>query len=239
MKIEFITNNKLALDYYPPIPAKKMIPDWYKDMDLYVNGKGNFNAKTMVEENNQTPFTIKGCIPVRDYLTSGYIIRANADILITPEIFENGNAGYWWKSLGTRIESHSHSQCPIHINNKKNDYFKIINPFAIKTPKGYSCYFYQPEFFMENRFKLFPAIVDTDGYNMQPVNFPGLITAKESFTIKAGDPIMAVFPFKRDDWQSEVRMETEQENKNGQNNVLFMYIEKAYSRLFNVKKNFD
>lgn len=241
MKIEFITNNELALEYFPPLPAKKMIPDWYKDMTLDIEGVNGYDAKQMVQEDNKTSYTIKGCVPVLDYLTHGYIIRANADILITPDYSQEHNMqGFWWKSFGSEVESHTHKQCPIHINNKKNDYFKWMNPFAIKTPKGYSCYFYQPEFFMETKYKLFPAIVDTDNYNIQPIHFPGVILSNESFLIKAGDPIMAVFPFKRESWESEVRLLTDKENKKLQSgNPLYMFYNRAYKKMFHVKKNFD
>lgn len=241
MIIEFITNNKLALKYFPPVPAKKMLPEWYKNTPLIIEGINPNDAKQMVQENNQTNFTIKGCVPVLDYLTNGYIIRADADILITPENFDNSEtAGFWWKSFGGKLETHTHRQCPIHINNKKNDYFKWVNSFAVKTPKGYSCYFYQPELFMENKFKLFPAIVDTDGYNMQPIHFPGVILTKDSFMIKAGDPIMVVFPFKRDDWQSKIRLFNKKENNQlNAGNPIYMFFSRGYKRLFNVKKNFD
>ena len=238
MNIEFKTNNKIALEYFKPIPSKKLMPNWYKNMPTSIEGLDGLNAKSMIEKKADSHFTIKGCVPVQDYITSGYIITAHADVLITPDyIQETETKVYWWKSQGTKIESHNHAQCPIKINNVKNDYFKWVNPWAIKLPKGYSCYYYQPEFFMETRYKLFPAIVDNDGYDIQPVNFPGVILTNETFTIKAGDPIMAVFPFKRDNWTSKF-IELNQKDME-KPNLFFTYLERAYKNLFWNKKSYD
>ena len=237
MKIQFTTNNKLAELDFKPIPSKKFIPEWYKNMSLHLEGMDKSNAKELVSSNAKTTFTIKGCTPVLDYITSGYILISHSDILITPEISEDKKSkSYWWRSNTSEIESHGHQQCPVKINNFKNEYFKFINPWSIKTPKGYSCLFYQPEYFMETKYKLLPAIVDTDGY-IEPVNFPGVILSNESFTIKAGDPIMAVFPFKRDDWESEIRLKTEEEMQ--QPNRVMSYLERGYKNLFHNRKSYD
>lgn len=237
MKIEFTTDNKLAELDFKPIPSKKFIPEWYKNMPLHIEGLDKNNAKELITTDSKTSFTIKGCQPVLDYITNGYILISHSDILITPEIYEDKESkGYWWRSNATEIKSHGHAQCPIKINNYKNEYFKFINAWSIKTPKGYSCLFYQPEYFMETRYKLLPAIVDTDGYT-EPVNFPGIILSDESFTIKAGDPIMAVFPFKRDDWKSEIRLKTEEEMQ--QPNRIMSYLERGYKNLFHNRKSYD
>jgi hypothetical protein len=237
MKIEFITNNAMALEYFKPIPAKKMIPEWYKKLPLNVEGMG-LDAKKMVQMESKTPFSIKGCIPVRDYITSGYILIAHADLLITPEyIQETDTKIFWWRSEGTSVETHGHSQCPVKMHGFKNQYIKFMNPWAIKTPKGYSCLFYQPEYFMENRYQLFPAIVDTDKYDFNPINFPGVLISNESFIVKAGEPIMAVFPFKRDNWSSNIKAITKKEMEKP--NKFYASFLKSYKNLFWNRKNYD
>lgn len=238
MKIKFKTDNKLALKHFAPIPSKKLMPEWYKNMPLEIEGSKIDDAKHMVQSESKTAFSIKGCVPVQDYLTNGYIIVAHADILITPEyIQETDSKTFWWKSQGTSVQFHAHSQCPVKMHGYSNQYVKFLNSWAIETPKGYSCYFYQPEFFMENRYQLFPAIVDTDGYNIQPVNFPGVIISDKSFTIKAGEPIMAVFPFKRENWKSEISYIEEKDKDDG--NLFHSKLFRAYKDLFWNKKSYD
>jgi hypothetical protein len=234
MQIEFKTNNLMALEF-PPVPAKKMIPEWYKDVpehvidDSLVNDAGYIHMNQIISTK-----TIKSCVPVLDYLTSGYIIRAHAEMLITPKTVD-GLSTYAYISADGKLEAHSHSQCPVSIDNQKKFYMKYINQWMIKVPKGYSCLFYQPSFFMEKKFTLFPAIVDCDVFD-DVVNFPGYINAQESFYINPGDPIMAVFPFKRDDWSMTARIMTDKEKQTP--SKTWNYLRNKYKRVFHHKKTY-
>lgn len=233
MNIEFITSNALAMNY-PPVAAKKMIPDWYKEIPEYcVDEKHLHDAKYHLDNEIFATKTIKGCIPVLDYLTSGYIIRAHSQILITPEMISPENRTFWWKTSDTDLSSHGHDQCPIKINGVRNIYLKYQNCWHVKVPNGYSCLFYQPKFFLEERYSLLPAIVDCDVYDTL-VSFPGYLKTNDPFYINPGDPIMAVFPFKRDDWSSSVRMFTEEEQKKP--TKLSHYLHTKYKQLFHRKK---
>jgi hypothetical protein len=235
MNIEFVTNNSLALDY-APIPAKKMLPDWYKNLSDHCVDKEYINDAYYhhVNEISSTK-TIRGCVPVLDYLTSGYIIRAHSQLLITPKLIDVDLESFWWKSSNTVLDTHNHIQCPIKIDGVKKTYMKYENCWGIKLPKGYSCLFYQPHYFLEKRFVLFPAIVDCDEYN-NPVSFSGYMSSKESFYINPGDPIVAVFPFKRDDWTSNARLLTEEEQKRP--NKLMHYLHTRYKKVFHKKKSY-
>jgi len=210
-KIQFLTNKELLKDYYPPIPIKKLIPDWYKNLNKYQVDKALANDVKYLVENNASslPLTSKSCVPLRDYITSGYVIRLATDILISQEGInpETGQSAWLWYCANrefAEINAHDFGQLPVELNGKKNTYIKFDQFWGVKTPKGYSCLFYQPEMFFETRFKLLPAIVDTDTYN-SPINFPGLITSTEtSFKIEAGTPLMVVLPFKREEWKMEL-----------------------------------
>jgi hypothetical protein len=57
---------------------------------------------------------------------------------------------------------------------------------------------------MNEGLELFSAIVDTDTYDSE-ILFPGYIsTGVSDVNIPPGTPLMTVFPFKRDSWESEV-----------------------------------
>jgi hypothetical protein len=235
MLIEFKSESALALNY-PPVPAKKMVPEWYKELsehnidEQYIN-----DAEYLYQNNIKTTKTIKGCIPVQDYLTSGYIIRAHSEILVTPKQFQDYSA-YSYMTAETKIDAHRYEQCPVKINNAKNIYMMYINCWRIKVPAVYSCLFYQPKFFLEERYTLFPAIVDCDVFD-SVVNFPGYVNSKESFYIKPGDPVMAVFPFKRDAWESSVSLLSDEEKKIP--SKTFHYLHTRYKRVFHKKKNYS
>ena len=238
-KIQFITNIESAKDFFPPVPIKRIIPNWYKNLSRYEVDKNLAFDSTFIINNkfNSVPHTSKSCIPMRDYLTSGYVIRAQADVLMKQEgVDEQTGVTVWsWFTPETallNIGTHRYAQLPIELNNKKNSYFKFNPCWAIKTPKGYSCLFYQPELFFENRFKLFPGIVDTDTYN-SPVNYPGLITStEETFKIEAGTPLVAVFPFKRETWKMDV-------STTDKPFVQPFMVQSWYKKLFHSKKSYD
>lgn len=230
MKIKFSTDNKVALELFPPIPAKKLLPDWYKKAPLHV-------CELDANMNGGTNFSVKGCLPLQDYITHGYILRAPHDVILTPCMRGDTHTFNWRIPTGS-FGIHPHEQCPTQMQNRKNDYIKVMSCWSVETPRGYSSYFYQPEYFLEERFRLFPGIVDTDDYNANsscdPVHFPGVLLAKETIVLEAGTPLMVVFPFKREEWVSNVELHEPIRHK-----TVSAFISRGYKKLFHKLKNFD
>ena len=227
MKIRFSTANDIALELFPPKPVKSVIPEWYKNTPHTIFDPKNANA---YEGNPQmTPYTVTSCIPVRDYMTSGYVILNDVDRVITP-LEDRDPVDFSDHSPIGPMMFHPHAQCPVKIQGRDRHYFKVPNPWDINTPRGYSCLFYQPAYLFESRFQMLPAIVDTDRYNM-PINFIGAITSPESFVLEAGTPLMVVFPFKRDEWESEVKLQSPKHDR-----LRLVYLNKIYQRFFHNKK---
>lgn len=198
---------------FQPKPASKVIPEWYKNMDSYLNDKKEPNG------NAQTNATIKRCMPVFDAIISGYIIQTPVDIWVKQnqhppkeirltdsfdEISSKTQPFYEWSNLDM-ISFHPIEQAPTHPNNNghSESYPKLMNPWSIKTPPGYSCLFVQP-FHRESPFTIFPGIVDTDTYDA-PVQFPFVLNKPSDFSglIPAGTPMAQVIPFKRESWQMQ------------------------------------
>jgi hypothetical protein len=232
MDIKFITDDALAAEHFPPLPANKAIPEWYKNLPRYINPGADITSVVMGQTNNRIPQTVKACVPVQDYLTSGYIIRAVADLVVTPTKDDGVNT-WGWSSSQPVCDAHLHKQCPIEIKNEKNHYIKVQNAWVVKTPPGYSCYFYQPEFFFNENIKFFPGVVDTDTYP-EPVNFSGFLTTKESFIIKAGDPLMVVFPFKRENWTHRL-----EQAPGPFGSVISRVFERGYKMFFHKQKRYN
>lgn len=207
-KIIKFTNTIGTDDIFPPEPASRSIPEWYKKLDSYVGGE-----KKVI--NHQTTATIKKCMPVFDSISSGYIIRSQADIFVTQEPNEDGLMipYYEWPNLGM-IEFHAIVQNPTHPLRRDlpelSSYPKWINPWSISTEPGYSCLFVQP-FHRESVFTIFPGVVDTDKY-ISCVNFPFVLN-DWSFEglIPAGTPIAQVIPFKRDSFEMVLGDESDKE----------------------------
>jgi hypothetical protein len=232
MKIKFYQTTPLA-KLFPPVPCAKVIPHWYKKMDAEVA-----NVQKLAFANN---LSVKRCVPVLDYMTSGYIIKNYTDILVKKSWSdENGEElSLDFKQVGDQspVDFHSASQMPLEINNHKKKIGKFTGVWGIETPPGYSCLFYQPEYLREERFKIFPGIVDTDQYT-DPIGFPFVFNNEyktEEYVIEAGTPIACVLPFKREKWTHEI-LEHDKDNKTS---ILMQTIwNNAYRRFMHSKKEY-
>ena len=199
MKQIIFTNTFGVPNDYTPKPASSFIPNWYKDLESYLNGKKKPTG------NGKSAATVKKCMPVFDSLTSGYIIVSPADVYVSQK---NNEPYYEWANFGL-IDFHPMEQAPSHPKRNGLPAFpKWINPWAIKTPKGYSTLFIQP-MHRESVFTILPGVVDTDKYTA-PVNFPFTLNDPTfEGLIPAGTPIAQVIPIKRENWKMGIGSEAE------------------------------
>lgn len=187
---------------HPPKPASQCIPDWYKDMESYVD-----NKKIPAAEGASNA-TIKRCMPVFDSITSGYILFTFADVWITqkPYVTDSGEERvgpfYEWPSF-IPIEWHPVDQAPNHPLAQVNPYPKWMNPWSIKTPPGYSTMIVSPVH-RDLPFTLLSGVVDTDLYTA-PINFPFVLNDLNfEGLIPSGTPMAQVIPFKREIWEMNI-----------------------------------
>jgi|LakMenEpi03Aug12_release.lakeMendotaPanAssembly.Ray.scaffolds.fasta_scaffold157930_5 hypothetical protein len=197
-KIEFIADTKEMLEVLEkPYPAIDKLPDWFSNIPSYIGGvKG-------LDEFNDPTATIKKCMPVFDSMTAGYHIPTHTDIWIENEGPENITIKWAWDTLEV-VEIHKQEQLqsyPIPHGYYATS-FKFLNPWIIKTEKGWSSLFTHPLHYDDLPFKCLPAIVDTDKYPSQ-VNFIFFLKKTFSGLIQKGTPMMQVIPFKRENFKSE------------------------------------
>ena len=210
-EIEFSSHE----DYYSqgedfPKPIKLNIPDWFKKL-----------------EHNLFFKTVKGCMPFLDTLTTGYLLSLPQDFYLNhnmdnKDANENIIKDSYQKfglheftailkakfvNLNSGLENHPVSQMegsPLIEKNKNLPFYKILNPWRIKTPKGYSCLFLPPLNNSDDRFSIIPGIVDTDCFENE-INFPIVINGDKYPTletiIKKGTPYVQIIPFKRESWK--------------------------------------
>ena len=222
--IEFSTHE----DYYNnkedfPIPVKLNIPEWYKKLDHTLEDK-----------------TVKGCMPFLDTLTSGYLLKIPQDFNVRHNINNKNEKGEEFKdsfqtfglhdqsqilhaksiNLNSGFDTHSIKQVegsPFIERNKNLPFYKILNPWKIKTPKGYSCLFVPPLNNPDDRFSIIPGIVDTDTFPNE-INFPIVINGDKfpvlETTIKKGTSYVQVIPFKRDSWKMSLQPRKQKEIQN-------------------------
>jgi len=183
-----------------PVPAKKLIPEWYKEQSKYIDSKkemldsGLFNS------------TIKACMPVFDVMTAGYIIKTPVDLNI--EIDKSLNVPKISWSINNFIPIEEHGIKQLDKFNIKDEYhtiaYKFLNNWMVKTPKGYSSIFMTPVFRNDLPFFCLPGIVDTDTHP-RAVNFPFFLRKDFEGIIYKGTPLMQIIPFKREEWTHKIK----------------------------------
>lgn len=208
---------------YAPKPAIHFIPDWYKKIE----------ARFPKEQTPDSQTTIKRCIPVLDAMTAGYIIVSPCDVYVT---IKEGEPNYH-SSIPNLIQFHPRKQAYTHPLVQDLPFPKWMNPWAIKTPKGYSCLFTPPMHNPNSHFVILEGIVDTDNY-FSSVNFP-FVSKKPTteFMIPAGTPIAQIIPFKRDKWESELSEDTKELQKIDR--YLFSQFFDRYKRMFWERKSYS
>ena len=229
-KIRFITGDPHVEKYFPPTPMSKARPDWYNKLGGWLG-----------EPHNSWP-TIKKCMPVYDYITGGYMIYnpVEMEIVRTPKD-ENPDIKRFmrrypmaWDKQDPQ-EGHDYSQCPVAHRGEEQDYVTFSVPWRIETPPGYSCIIMAPFYHHEQRFTVFPGIVDTDTIDVPWSNWPGTVQ-KDRVTIEPGCPLVQVIPFKREEWAMEVEYT---EKANNRDTGLKFWLGNAYARMFHRKKKWN
>ena len=199
-----------------PIPTKLNIPEWYKKLNHTILNK-----------------TVKGCMPFLDSLTAGYLLKMPQDFYVRHNVLNEKNEKDSFQTFGlydqsqllhtqfinlnSALDVHSTKQLdgsPLIDKNKNLPFYKILNPWKIKTPKGYSCLFVPPLNNSDDRFSIIPGIVDTDTFPNE-INFPIIINGDKypilEDTIKKGTPYVQVIPFKRDSWKMSLKSKKQKE----------------------------
>jgi hypothetical protein len=221
MSKQITFTNGFGFDFFPPKPAIKDVPEWYKNTPEYVGDQG----KKFID--NLTPHTIKKCMPVFDAMTAGYILYTQVDVQVTNE---PGIKKFDWPSQDP-IGYHPIEQAPLHPAKNKTGYSKWMNPYIIKTPPGYSVLITQP-FHRESIFTILPGVVDTDSYKAQ-IHFPFVFNDDNwEGIIPAGTPMAQVIPFKRESWKHKIGSDKDRKEQSLITSKLHTLLFNSYKRQF-------
>ena len=229
---------------FKPTPALTNLPSWYVELESYIGAPRTPSIGSQTGQNG----TAKRCMPMFDAITSGYIIYSFVDIYVSQkEQLHHDNIEklpfFSWPSNNFQyvqidpIQFHSPEQLKTHFKNSNMLVPKFINPWAIKTPKGYSCFFLNPKE-RDLPFSIFEGVVDTDKF-IAPVNFP-FVLKDPSFEgmIPAGTPLVQVFPFKRDKWKMILGKDKERKESADVRTTLLSKFFDAYKSQFRQVKEY-
>lgn len=203
-KISFIPDSLRAEEILDsPVPASKLVPEWYKKLSKYVFPDVKFSRfPSKTSGPDDTNFTAKACKPFLDTYTTGYLVVLPTDVaVVDTDIYE---ARIWWDSNTNMVDAHAPAQ--LSGLNVPDEYepspYKWNMHWAIRVPKGYSLLYTHPLNRPDLPFHTFSGIVDSDEYPT-PVNLPFLLRKDFVGVIPKGTPIAQVIPIKRENWSHE------------------------------------
>jgi hypothetical protein len=196
----------------PIVPSSKALPQWYKHLPTPLTHNSTLEEIKMGN-------TIKGCMPIFDAMTQGYIIPLWVDLYVTITYRDSNPTpivNFTWppdkrKEFGPmeHVSTHAHHQTSgvpvMEIALGGAPAFKLNSPWIIETPKNYSTLFVPVLNNPPKNISFFSAVVATDNY-IDKINFPFVWTGEEEWEgiIPMGTPLIQVIPFKRDDFQHEI-----------------------------------
>jgi hypothetical protein len=90
-----------------------------------------------------------------------------------------------------------------------NNAVRIVIPWSIKTPKGWSIMVMQPQHHELGPIECASGIIDTDNFSIPFNMFLKLRDPNFEGMISAGTPFLQIIPFKREMWKSELGGEKE------------------------------
>ncbi|UBF19619.1 hypothetical protein HRTV-10_gp35 [Halorubrum tailed virus 10] len=192
--IEFVTDEELYGAIPEPIPANKVLPDWYKKLGQYTANDGEFGSTNTREGISRS--TVKRCAPFMEAMTMGFIIPLSGEIYFEAK---DGYVNYEWEFQEPLISNHNLSQVGGEMfPNHEWPIMKFNNQWCMKVPDGYSVLVTNPLNRPGQPFTPFSGVVDIDNY-FNNVNAPFMWTGGDfEGVVPKGTPIIQVIPFKRD-----------------------------------------
>ena len=168
---------------FPPVINETTWPDWFRDPRI------------------AEPGTIASCKGIQDLLSTGITFHLWCDYEF---YWDAPKQSFTARASDPRFsaESFPYSNtvgCPIAKARPASEanWPKLVNPWHVKTAKGYSSLLIPPLYDADPKYHALPGIVHTDYYHA--VNAVLQINTDEEFVIKAGTPLFQLIPFRRKD----------------------------------------
>lgn len=177
-----------------PVPAEKVAPKWFADMPAV-----NEDIRKHYWRGSNT---MKVCSGILDSSRMGYVIFAPCDFDIVAE--ENT----WrcetnWPHKFVDIFVPALSEDYSFPEGHKQLFFKVTLPYRIKTSPGTSTLITQLKWRPEINHTVVEGSVDTDDF-YSDLHFVFSMKENSRLTIKKGDPLLQIFPYRRESWTQHV-----------------------------------
>lgn len=185
------TCNEWAIRKYAPIqPAKNFPPLAFKEMDAIL-AKGQhplYNRKT-----------VKSCVGIIDYYSTGFVIPAWCDIEIMPSP-DGRNVNVRYSHPKFKHEAHPPEVLQTLMSHKfgVRNAIKLDNPWSVWTEEGYGVMYLPMYYYDDSRnWEAIPGWVDFDLSNVSnPINI--MLKEPKHTIIRQGEPLVQLVPIKRE-----------------------------------------
>jgi hypothetical protein len=193
MRVVFRCDPALLATLAPPIPARRALPDWLRDMP----------REAFSETHGQEVRTVKQCPPFVDAMSHGFIIPLPCDVRV-----HDGVLSWDWDRPALSVESHPRSPIAFHVPEQVTgtpffDADAVIVKFnsfwTIELEPGYSLFATHPVNRGDLPFRLLTGLVDSDRFTDVGVLFPAVwIDPAFEGVLARGTPIAQCFPVERE-----------------------------------------
>jgi len=200
--IDIYPRNKefdLLIENFPPQPANKFLPEWYKKNKIQ-------NKLESFGSDKELPHA-KNCPAIQEEVANGIIIPAWSDMY-----FEIKDNVVEWDVAVAKVLSSPFGWIGSHpvqqttqmgINEIINwGILKMMNPYYIKTPEGYGTAFRDAFYHHRRDIRLLPGMVETDIWHETNFPFEFVTDTKDvhaKFVIEAGEPLVMLTPYKKEE----------------------------------------
>lgn len=189
-------------EHYPS-PTSKNIPKWFLKKSKYKEENGQ-----VLIAHGEKQRSWKACPAINDGFVSGYVFKTPCDILIRKHegsysvLTEKGFEPF----CGVRGKEEGFPTPPGY----SDIHLYWISPWIANVPKGYTALFLHPLNRNDLPFLTIPGFIDCEEFSL-PGRNPFFI--KEGFEgfIPAGTPYVQIIPFKQEEWEMEIKVNTKKE----------------------------
>jgi len=216
--IYFYVDPKHYGAFKDPEPAANHPPKWMKEMP------------SMNEEIRKHYWrgsnTMKVCSGILDSISMGYIVFAHCDFdIVTTEGEYRIETNWPDKFVDMFVPALSEDYT--FPKGHKKIFFKVTLPYRIKTTPGTSCLITQIKWRPELNHTVVEGSVDTDDF-YSDLHFVFSMEENSRLTIKKGDPLLQIIPYRRETWQSH----TLAKDPATENKILAQYYKLRSHKLF-------
>lgn len=213
-----------------PVPASKVIPEWFKRIPQENDG-------LPVAQRNRG--TVKRCVPFLDALSAGYMVTLPWELEVK---WVNGSQMVFWAAEHTKekivvLDDPWRAPGLPAPEGFAENVWRILLPTVAHTPEGYSTLQTHPFNRYDLPFLTLTGVVDSDK------SFRGIVAniyIREDFEgiIEKGTPMVQIFPFKRENWVMENGPYDEEEALSHSYEVGSV-ISRSYQKFFWSKKTYQ